>query len=168
MNAVKSTLSQSRLTFESDELLHRLLRSGTVGIAIDGLHEAGRTRSVEAFARAYPAAPLIVTSQMGPKRFSTWRLPPDIRSFIDDLLSVYLGAEAGAAVSRRIEQSGLRASIRSGYDVRLIVDMSRRDPGHAPLPANRIELYEAVLAAGWPASAEEAMHEQQDRTAAAA
>lgn len=169
VNAVRGTLSQSELTFESDELLHRLLRSGTVAIVIDGLHEAGRTRSVEEFARSYPAAPLIVTSQeVGPKLFTTWRLPPDIRAFIDDLLRVYLGAEAGAAVSRRIEASGLRESIRSGYDVRLIVDMSRHDPLHAPLPANRIELYEAVLVAGWPAGTEEAMHEQQDRTAAAA
>lgn len=53
-----------------------------------------------------------------------------------------------------IRQSGLLAAIRSGYDVRLIVDMVRTD-NNAQLPSDRIKLYEAVLEAGWPASSAE-------------
>jgi hypothetical protein len=49
----------------------------------------------------------------------------------------------------RISASGLKDGIRSGYDdVRLIIDLARPDPQHAPLPADRRGLYAAVIAAG--------------------
>ena len=64
--------------------------------------------------------------------------------------------------------SGLKDAIRSGYDVRLIIDLARPDPEHAPLPADRLELYAAVIAAGWPEVNEEMRREQLNRTSAAA
>jgi len=169
LNAIKVSLAGAGLPFEDDKLLHRILSSGTLAIAIDGLHEAGRVFAVDAFARAYPNAPMLVTSQeAGSGAFETWRLPNDMREHTGQLLKLQLGASDGAAVEQRIEASGLKAHIRSGYDVRLISDLVRVDPRGAPLPRNRAELYDAVLKAGWPESGEDEFREQFEQTAAAA
>lgn len=169
LNAIKATLADAGLPFEDEKLLHRILSSGTLAIAIDGLHEAGRVFSVEAFARAYPTAPMLVTSQdAGSGAFETWRLPNDMREHTGQLLVLQLGASEGLAVEQRIEASGLKSHIRSGYDVRLICDLVRMDPRGAPLPRNRAELYDAVLKAGWPECGEDEFREQFEQTAAAA
>jgi len=68
----------------------------------------------------------------------------------------------------RITMSGLQHAIRSGYDVRLVIDLARTDPHHAKLPADRMGLYAAVIEAGWPDVPEDVRQEQQSRTAAAA
>jgi hypothetical protein len=119
-----------------------------------------------AFTRTFKDAPMLVTSQQpGSDQFITWRLPPDIREFTSDLLRLYLPTEQAEVVMKRIAASGLRDAIRSGYDVRLVIDLVWPDPDHAELPADRIGLYAAVIKAGWP---EDVCQEQQNLTAAAA
>jgi hypothetical protein len=112
---------------------------------------------------------LVTSQQSGDRRyFTTWHLPAVIRAFTADLLQAYLGEDEAAAVMTRISASGLKDANRSGYDVRLIIDLARPDPQHAPLPADRRGLYAAVIAAGWPEVPEETRREQLNRTAAAA
>jgi hypothetical protein len=170
VDAVRATLSGQGVTFADEKLLSRFLESGSIGVAIDGLNEVNRGLAVTAFTERFAAAPMLVTSQQpGDQRyFATWRLPEDIRGFTEDLLEEYLGTVGAATVIKRISDSGLREAIRSGYDVRLIIDLARPDPKHAPLPTNRLELYAAVVAAGWPMVPEEVQREQLSRTWAAA
>ena len=168
-DAVGATLSSEGVTFASSALLERFLESGTIGVAIDGLNEVERTRAVAAFTRRFEAAPMLVTSQQtGSERFNTWRLPPDIREFTSDLLRLYLTPGQAETVIQRLTATGLRDAIRSGYDVRLIVDLIRSDPEHGDLPADRMGLYAAVVEAAWPDVPEDVRREQQSQTAAAA
>lgn len=168
-NAARATLSRNGLTFSNSTLLTRFLESGTIGIAIDGLNEVDRPRAVAAFCQAYSEAPMIVTSQQEPAgdQFFTGRLPADIRAFTFDLLNLYL-KENAETLMERIAASGLQDAIRSGYDVRLIIDLARADPNYVSLPADRMGLYAAVLEAGWPGVSETVRKEQQSLTAAAA
>jgi hypothetical protein len=84
------------------------------------------------------------------------------------LLRLYLTAEQAETVDKRITASGLKDAIRSGYDVRLVIDLSQPDPSHAEVPADRMGLYAAVIKAGWPDAPEEMRKEQKSLTAAAA
>jgi hypothetical protein len=63
IDAVRATLSSLGVTFADDKLLRRFLESGTIGVAIDGLNEVGRTMAVTAFSQIFEAAPMLVTSQ---------------------------------------------------------------------------------------------------------
>jgi hypothetical protein len=169
VDAVRATLSSEGLTFASSALLTRFMESGTIAVAIDGLNEVDRTRAVEAFSRTFSEAPMLITSQqLGSDRFATWRLPTDIREFTFDLLRLYLTAKQAEVVMDCITSSGLKDAIRSGYDVRLIVDLARADPDSAEIPTDRMGLYAAVINAGWPDVPEETRMEQQSLTAAAA
>jgi hypothetical protein len=124
IDAVRATLSSEGLTFANSTLLWRFLQNGTLGVAIDGLNEVDRTRAVAAFTRAFNDAPMLVTSQQpGNDRFTTWRLPPDIREFTSDLMRLYLSEDKAQAVMSRIAACGLKDAIRSGYDVRLVIDL---------------------------------------------
>jgi hypothetical protein len=177
---VRATLSSQGVTFADEKLLSRFLESGSIGVAIDGLNEVNRGLAVASFIQRFAAAPMLVTSQqLGDQRyFITWRLPEDIRAYIDDLLREYLREDA-ATVITRISTSGLKKAIRSGYDVRLISDLARPNPLNAPLPKDRLGLYQAVIAAGWPGVSRAAFipgdifpegeqREQLSRTSAAA
>ena len=169
VEAVRASLASEGLKFANSALLSRFLESGTLGVAIDGLNEVDRTRAVAAFTRTYKDAPVLVTSQQpGGDRFTTWRLPPDIREFASDLLRLYLTATDAEVVMKRIATSGLKDAIRSGYDVRLIIDLVRSDPHNAELPADRMGLYAAVIKAGWLDVPEELRQEQLSLTEAAA
>jgi hypothetical protein len=169
VDAVRATLSSRGLTFDNDTLLSRFLQSGVVAVAIDGLNEVDRNRAVSAFTRAYSDAPVLVTSQqIGNDRFENFRLPPDMRAFVLDLLLLYLPEGSAKAVFARIQESGLKDAIRSGYDVRLIIDLARSNAQNPELPKDRLGLYAAVIEAGWPDSLSEPRLEQQSRTAAAA
>jgi len=170
VDAVRATLSGLGVTFADKRLLSRFLESGSIGVAIDGLNEVNRGLAVTAFTQRFAAAPMLVTSQQpGDQRyFTTWHLPVDIRAYTEDLLREYLGGDAASAVITRISASGLKEAIRSGYDVRLIVDLARLDPLHAPLPTDRLGLYAAVIAAGWPAVPADVQREQLSRKSAAA
>jgi hypothetical protein len=68
----------------------------------------------------------------------------------------------------RISAFGLKDDTRSGYDAQLIIDLARPNPIQAPLPADRLGLYAAVVDAGWPEVPEEKKREQLSRTATAA
>jgi hypothetical protein len=88
--------------------------------------------------------------------------------FTSDLLRLYLKPELAEVIDARIERSGLKGAIRSGYDVMLIVDLARADPSGVELPTNRMGLYAAVIRAGWPDAPEDLRKEQQSQLAAAA
>lgn len=153
LQAIEASLSSKGLTFENQHLLRQMLKSGTLGVVIDGLHEAGRFKSVKAFCDTYPAVPLLVTSQSSGlvDGFELYRLPGSMRDYTGELLALLMGDHAAAGVVfAKINASGLRDAIRSGYDVRLISELVRKDPEHVSLPANRAALYEKALDAGWP------------------
>jgi len=148
---VLSILSEGGLSFEDRGLLRAMLRKGTLGVAIDGLNEVARGQAVAAFAAEFPVAPLFVTSQeTGEAPFEVWRLPGAISEHVDGLLALYLGEERGKILARRLRQSGLTAHLRSGYDVRLVIDLAEADPEGTNLPHDRIGLYRAAVAAAWP------------------
>jgi hypothetical protein len=170
LEAVKGTLSSYGLTWADDSLLKRMLRSGSLAVCIDGLHEAGRSHSVEAFAREFAQAPLFVTSQEpGVRAFTLWKLPNDMRAYTHALLRVLMQNEQAANIVKdRITSSGLQGAIRSGYDLRLVSVLARSDPENAPLPSDRIGLYEAVFQAAWPEATDEEKAEQQHQVASAA
>lgn len=169
VKGIKGTLAQAGLTFEDEKTLLKILQSGTIAVAIDGLHEADRSNAVNAFVRDFAVAPMFVTSQEpGETTFACWRLPDDMREFTRELLRLHLNEADTDTVMARISASGLKDAIRSGYDLRLIVDLVRRDPVHAPLPTDRAGLYRAVVDAAWPAGTLDEVAEQQLRTAAAA
>ncbi|HEY4847686.1 MAG TPA: hypothetical protein VIH87_07785 [Methylocella sp.] len=148
---VLSVLSEGGLSFEDRGLLRAMLSKGTLAIAIDGLNEVARGQAVTAFAAEFPAAPLLVTSQeLGEPPFEVWRLPGTIAEHVDGLLTLYLGAQRGEALARRLRDTGLIQHLRSGYDVRLVIDLAEADPEGAKLPHGRLELYRAAIAAAWP------------------
>jgi hypothetical protein len=83
---------------------------------------------------------------VGDERWEVWELPEDISGLRDGLLALWLGAEKGATLSRRIVAEGLSRTVVSGYDLRLLADLAAVDPEHAPLPNDRVALYRAMLA----------------------
>jgi hypothetical protein len=148
---VLSILSEGGLSFEDRGLLRAMLYKGTLGVAIDGLNEVARGQAVTAFAAEFAEAPLFLTSQeAGEAAFEVWRLPSTIAEHIDGLLALYLGEEGGKILARRLRESGLIAHLRSGYDARLVIDLTKADPGGTNLPLDRIGLYRAAVAEAWP------------------
>ncbi|MGH6835066.1 MAG: hypothetical protein ACREC9_05855 [Methylocella sp.] len=148
---VLSVLSEGGLSFEDRGLLRAMLRKGALAIAIDGLNEVARGQAVSAFAAEFPAAPLFVTSQEpGESPFEVWHLPGTIAEHVNGLLALYLGPHRGEALARRLRDSGLIQHLRSGYDVRLVIELAEADPEGANLPHDRLGLYRAAVAAAWP------------------
>jgi hypothetical protein len=146
-----SVLSEGGLSFEDHGLLHAMLSKGTLAIAVDGLNEVARGQAVTAFAAEFPAAPLFVTSQeAGETPFEVWRLPSTIGEHADGLLTLYLGEEQGEVLARRLRENGLMEHLRSGYDVRLVIDLAKANPESANLPRDRMGLYRAAVVAAWP------------------
>jgi hypothetical protein len=82
--------------------------------------------------------------------FELWRLPSTISEHVDGLLALYLGEERGKILARRLRESGLIAHLRSGYDIRLVIDLAEADPEGAHLPRDRSGLYSAAVTAAWP------------------
>jgi hypothetical protein len=95
---------------------------------------------------------LLVTSQATPRSlrgdelWDVWELPTDVGELRDGLLALWLGAEKGSTLSRRIEAQGLSRTVVSGYDLRLLADLAGADPARASLPTDRVALYRAMLA----------------------
>jgi len=115
------------------------------------LNEVARGRAVAAFAAAFPNAPLFVTSQeLGEEPFDVWRLPSTISQHVEGLLTLYLGAAKATVLTQSLKNSGLFDYLRSGYDVRLVIDLANVDPEGQNLPRDRIGLYGAAVAAAWP------------------
>lgn len=170
LEAVSASLSKGRLTFSDRTMLERMLQSGIIAIAIDGLQEVGGSRAVRAFADRFPGVSMFVTSQdAGPASFATWKLPDSVLNDVQTLLEVSLDdGEVAAVVDRRITQSGLKPHISSGYEVRLIADLARAAPAIAQLPTTRIALYEEALRRGWPDAMERATTVAAEQTMAGA
>ena len=61
-------------------------------------------------------------------------------------LTLWLGAEKGAVLERRLVAEGVSEAISSGYDLRLVADLAADDPAGTALPDGRLGLYRAVLA----------------------
>ncbi len=147
LEAVRRQLEQFGFATRDLGLIDAMLRAGHIALALDGANEADRDLSLAAFAGQFRQTRLLVTSQaIGDERWETWELPADIGGLRDGLLALWLGDEKGAALSRRITAEGLSGAVVSGYDVRLLADLAAADPEHALLPADRIELYRAMLA----------------------
>lgn len=149
--SVLSILSETGLSFEDRGLLRAMLSKGTLAVAVDGLNEVGRSQAVAAFAAEFPLAPLLITSQdFGEYPFAVWRLPATVAAHVTGLLTVYLGLQRGGALAKQIRDTGLIEHLRSGYDVRLVIDLAEEEPQGANLPDDRIGLYRAAVAAAWP------------------
>jgi len=78
-----------------------------------------------------------------------WRLPSTISEHVDGLLTLYLGQAQGEALAKQLRDTGLNEHLRSGYDVRLVIDLAEAH-ANADLPRDQIGLYRAAVAAAWP------------------
>ena len=150
LEIVRRQLEQHGFTTRDLGLIEALFRTGHFAIVLDGTNEVDRTSDIIDFARQFPQVRLLVTSQMIPSaddgRWELWELPQDIGGLRDGLLALWLGAEKGGILSRRIAAEGLSRTIISGYDLRLLAELSGDDPERATLPVNRVPLYRAMLA----------------------
>jgi len=136
---------------ESGMVMHRwlvesMLRTGTFALILDGMNEVDRSRSLEAFALAFPTVPLLVTSQTdGCEPFENWALPVDTSHYFEGLLELWMGGQRGGELAERLRESGLAAELRSGYDLRVVVDIASRNHYVPQFPATRTALYSALL-----------------------
>jgi hypothetical protein len=147
LDAVRRRLEQFGLATRDPGLIEAMLKAGQIALALDGTNEADRDAAIAAFARQFPQVRLLVTSQAtGWEHWDAWHLPENVGALRNELLALWLGADKGECLSRRIVAEGLSDAIVSGYDLRLIADLAGADPEHTPLPANRIALYRAMLA----------------------
>ena len=149
---MRRQLEQFGFATQDRGLIEAMLRAGQIAFALDGTNEADRDLALAAFARQFPQARLLVTSQAlprnlpGDERWEVWELPEDIGGLRDGLLALWLGAEKGAMLSRRIIAEGLSGTIVSGYDLRLLADLAAARSRAATLPVDRVGLYRAMLA----------------------
>ena len=105
------------------------MNTGHIAITLDGMNEADRDASLNAFARQFPMVPLLVTSQTAaPDAWETWQLPETISALRDGLLDLWLGPERARVLSDRIRAEGLADDLMSGYDLRLVADLAGADP----------------------------------------
>jgi hypothetical protein len=152
LEIVRRQLVHHRFAARDLGLVDAILRAGHIALALDGTNEVDRDLALAAFASQFPQARLLVTSQAiprslaGDERWEVWELPEDISGLRDGLLVLWLGAEKGAILSRRIVAEGLSRTVVSGYDLRLLADLAAADPEHATLPGDRVALYRAMLA----------------------
>jgi hypothetical protein len=152
LETVRRQLEPSGFATRDIGLIDAMLKAGHIALALDGTNEADRDVALAAFASQFPQVRLLITSQAIPrsltddKHWEVWELPPDISKLRDGLLALWFGDEKGALLSRRIVAEGLSGTIISGYDLRLLADLAAVDPEHAPLPADRVTLYRAMLA----------------------
>lgn len=145
IEAIRQRLGQFGLTIEDASVLQAMLRTGHIAIALDGTNEADRNQAIAAFERQYPEVKIIATSQSDAKTgWDKWYLPKDILEQRAALLKLWLGNEAGRVLELRL-MLDRNAAIASGYDLRLVYDLTRSDPSGTPIPEGRIGLYGAVL-----------------------
>jgi hypothetical protein len=146
VEAVRRRFEMFMLGDVEHALVRSMLKAGHIALALDGMNEADRDSALSAFARQFPQVRLLVTSQTRADGWDLWQLPADVASLRARLLSLWLGPEKGAELERRIIAKGLADTILSGYDLRLVADLAGSDPASAPIPADRIALYRAMLA----------------------
>ena len=146
VDAVRQRLERFGLYFADRGILEAMLRSGDFALVLDGMNEAERDLSVQSFGRSFPRTRLLITSQGNALAdFALWRLPDTIVSFCELLIVQYRPAEEARLLMQQLSSSGLLPHLRSGYDVRLVLDIARGGPSLA-LPASRLDLYRATVA----------------------
>lgn len=136
--------------FENASLFRAILTNGGFVVLLDGANEVPYSDNLEYSARALHPIRVLITSQADqdhPPEFEVLHLPPNVKDAIQPLLNKFLGEELSGAVSSQLEHSPLAADIRSGYDVRLLADLVAARKTLPELPADRIGLYDAILAA---------------------
>jgi hypothetical protein len=152
LEIVRRQLEQHGFATRDLGLVDAMLRAGHMALALDGTNEVDRDLALAAFASQFPQVRLLITSQAiprslaGDERWELWELPEDISGLRGGLLALWLGAEKGAILSRRIAAEGLSRTVVSGYDLRLLADLAAVDSEHATLPGDRVALYRAMLA----------------------
>jgi hypothetical protein len=152
LEIVRRQLEQHGFITRDLGLVDAMLKAGHIAVVLDGTNEVDRDPALAAFASQFPQTRLLITSQATPRslasdeRWEVWELPEDISGLRDGLLALWLGAEKGAILSRRIAAEGLSRTVVSGYDLRLLADLAAVDPEHATLPGDRVALYRAMLA----------------------
>jgi hypothetical protein len=152
LEIVRRQLEQHDFSTRDLGLIDAMLKAGHIAIALDGTNEVDRDLALAAFASQFPQARMAITSQAIPRslagdgQWEVWELPEDIGGLRDGLLALWLGAEKGPILSRRIVVEGLSRTVVSGYDLRLLADLAANDPEHAILPGDRVALYRAMLA----------------------
>lgn len=127
-------------------LLRAMLRRGRLALAFDSPHSAVR-EAITAFARTYPNARLIVTSEhVAPDAFESWQLPARMSQEVAELLlQLWLGAYSGSRLTAQLEREDVLPHLLTCYDVRLVSDLVTDDPRQV-LPTDRISLYRALFA----------------------
>jgi hypothetical protein len=154
LETVRRRLEQFGFATHNLKLIDAMLRTGHIALGLDGTNEADQDMALAAFAKQFKQTRLLVTSQAMPagdqwerrdEQWEVWRLPNDVRELRDRLLKLWLGDKNGAILSNRVVAENLSDTIVSGYDLRLLADLAGSDPEHAPLPADRIALYRAIL-----------------------
>ncbi|MGY6122179.1 hypothetical protein ACW9YQ_17750 (plasmid) [Paraburkholderia strydomiana] len=159
-------LSFNGLTFPISSV-RAMLNAGTLALVVDGVNEVGKDEQVAAFALLFPATMVLATSQTEAREpLVTYRLPKDIHGYVGRFLGAYLGESIGDRVEQCLQRElpVLVENLRSGYDVRLVVDLLRQSPtllnpltagadmdravlaAVTTLPSSRIGLYQAILA----------------------
>jgi hypothetical protein len=152
LEIVRRQLEQHGFTTRDLGLVEAMLKAGHIALVLDGTNEVDRDVALAAFASQFPQVRLLLTSQALPRNFGgaqqweIWELPRDIGALRDGLLALWLGAEKGAILSRRIVAERLSGTVVSGYDLRLLADLAAVDPECATLPNDRVALYRAMLA----------------------
>lgn len=94
---------------------------------------------------------MLVTSQEAAESpFEVWHLPRTITDHVDGLLDLYLGEQRGKDLGERLRNTGLVQNLRSGYDVRLVIELAENLSKVQDLPVDRLDLYRAAVVAAWP------------------
>ncbi|MBK5047258.1 hypothetical protein IQ289_02460 [Burkholderia sp. R-70006] len=164
---VSQHLAYYGLGFPDVSTIQAMLDAGTLAVVIDGINEVGRDEQIAAFALRSPLTTVFVTSQTeGREPFFSYRLPLDIRAYVGNLLRAYMGEDNGRRLEDYLHNAlpELVGSLRSGYDVRLVLDLMRLhflrkqtasdlnwagstiDSLAESLPSTRTALYDAILA----------------------
>ena len=144
----RMAVSAFGLPFEDHSLFRAMLGSGNFLLVLDGANEVEHDKTIVLYARAAPSVRLLVTSQLpGSKDFTNWHLPYTIQDEIEPLICLFLEPpERGQSTYARITDTPLLSAICSGYDVRLIADLVESRGDDVQLPADRLGLYELILA----------------------
>jgi len=147
-SAARTAVSAFGMPFEDEGLFRAMIKSGGFLLVLDGANEVERDSEIDLFAKSAPNVRMLVTSQSpGSRFFANWHLPHTISDEIEPLLNLLLGEDLGKRIFVRVKATPLLSAIRSGYDVRLIADLIETHGEAAVLPADRLGLYQLILAA---------------------
>jgi hypothetical protein len=144
-----ASLSSQTITIEDIEIIKIILNSPGYVLVLDGANEIEYSEELESFAHRNQSVRLLITSQAKPTEknalFKIYQLPNTLIEYLEPLLSLYLDNELGHEVAQHVASSELIASVKSGYDIRLIADLAKDLKDLESLPNSQIGLYETIL-----------------------